>query len=142
MNSLFSVPSHLVPPASDAQKLFDAEKYDEAIVLCKQELAAREQQFPARNAKPPQQAEPGSAIFQYYALTLILVNVYAATAQWKAAKEVLGKYRVRFPQDPWGFEAGAEVTRRDPDVQDRAAVQRAIQLLEGEGQRLRGFGKN
>ena len=138
MKPLFPIPASLVPPASDAQKLFDAEEFDATIALCQRELAALEKQIPARNVKPPQPAEPGSAVFQYYALTVILTNALAARAEWKAAKEALGKYRVRFPKDPWGFEAGAEVTRRDPAVKDQAAVQRAIELLEGEARRLRG----
>ena len=137
MKLLFPLPKPLVAPASDAQKLLDTHKYEDAIALCEQQLAALEKQFPARNTKPPQEAEPGSAIFQYYALTVIVTDAYAATEQWKAAKEALGKYRVRFPQDPWGFEAGAEVTRRDTDVKDPAAVQRAIELLQGEAERLR-----
>jgi len=100
-----------------------------------------EKQFPARKLQTPQTAEAGSAIFQYYALTALLVNALAAQAEWKAAKQALGKYRVRFPRDPWGFEAGAEATRRDPQVQDPAAVARAIELLEGEAQRLRELTK-
>ena len=138
MKPLFPIPSTLVPPASDAQKLLDAEKLDETIAFCQRELAALDKQIPSRSTKPPQQAESGSAVFQYYAQTVILTDALAAMEEWKAAKEALGKYRVRFPKDPWGFEAGAEVTRRDPAVKDRAAVQRAIELLEGEAQRLRG----
>jgi hypothetical protein len=138
MKTLIPIPTSLVPPASDAQTLFDAQNFSETIALCNAELAALEKQFPARNTKSPQKAEPGSAIYQYYALTLILVNALAAADEWKKAKEILGKYRVRFPQDPWGFEAGAEVTRRDLDVKDKAAVQRAVELLEGEATRLRG----
>ena len=57
MKPLFEIPTTLVPPASDAQKLFDAEKFDDAIALCQAELAAREHQFPARNLKLPQEAE-------------------------------------------------------------------------------------
>lgn len=138
MKPLFPIPTNLVPPASDAQTLFDAQKFEDVIVLCTKQLAALEKQFPARSAKPPQQAEPASAVFQYYACTLILTDAFAATENWKDAKQALGKYRVHFPRDPWGFEAGAEVTRRDPDVKDPAAVQRAIELLEGEARRLRG----
>jgi hypothetical protein len=44
---------------------------------------------------------------------------------------------LHFPRDAWGFSAGAAVTRRDPDVKDRAAVLRASELLETEAQRLR-----
>jgi len=137
MSTLFPPPTSLLPPASAAHKLFAAGKYQQAITLCQQELAALDKQVPARSAKPPQTAETGSAAFQYYALTLVLVNALAQVEEWKLAKEALGKYRVRFPRDPWGFEAGAEVTRRDPVVKDKAAVQRAIELLEGEAQRLR-----
>ena len=136
MKPLFSFPNNLVSPALDVQKLFDAKKFHETVALCETELAALEKQIPARNTKPPQQADSGSAVFHYYALTLILVNAFAELQEWKAAKEALGKYRVRFPRDPWGFRAGAEVTRRDPKVQDKAAVQRAIELLEGEAARL------
>lgn len=137
MKPLFPIPASLVPPASDAQKLFAARKFHETVAWCEKELAALEKQIPARNTKPPQRAEPDSAQFQYYALTVIRVNALAELQEWKAAKETLGKYRVRFPQDPWGFRAGAEVTRRDTKVQDKAAVQRAIELLEGEAERLR-----
>jgi hypothetical protein len=138
MKPLFDLPPALVAPASDAQKLFDAQKFYETIALCEKELAALEKQIPARSLHAPQTAEPGSAVFQYYALTVILVNAFAARHEWKAAKEALGKYRVHFPKDAWGFEAGAEITRRDTVVKDKAAVQRAIELLEGEARRLRG----
>ncbi len=136
MKPLFPFPTQLVPPASDAQKLFDAKKFHETVALCEKELAALEKQIPARNNKLPQQADPGAAVFQYYAFTLILVNTLAELQEWKAAKQALGKYRVRFPRDPWGFRAGAEVTRRDTQVKDKAAVQRAAELLEGEAARL------
>lgn len=116
--------------------MFEAKKYHETISLCEKELTALDKKIPARSNKPPQQAEPDSNVFQYYALTLIVVNAYAALQEWKAAKEALGKYRVRFPRDPWGFHAGAEVTRRDPRVKDKAAVERAVELLEGEAERL------
>ncbi len=141
MKPLFPIPTALVPPASDAAKLFDAAKYDETIALCQRQLAALEKQFPARNKIEPPHAEPNSAPFQYYALTVLLVNAFAAQAQWKDAKQALGKYRVHFPRDPWGFEAGAEATRRDTAVNDPAAIARAIELLEGEAQRLRGLTK-
>jgi hypothetical protein len=138
MKPLFDIPPTLGAPASDAQKLFDAQKFHEAIALCEKELAALEKQIPARSPHAPQTAEPGSAVFQYYALTVILVNAFAALHEWKAAKEALGKYRAHFPKDAWGFEAGAEVTRRDTVVKDKAAIARAIELLEGEARRLRG----
>src|SRR5581483_4455965 len=137
MTSLFPVPAQAVGAAANALALFQTGKHPEAIALCQKELAALEKQIPARSNKPPQEAEPGSVVFQYYALTNILVNALAARQEWKAAKQVLGKYRVHFPRDPWGFETGAEVTRRVPNVRDQAAVQRAIELLEGEAQRLR-----
>lgn len=135
MNPLFPPPSNLLPPASDAQKLFDAQKYPDTISFTQENLAALEKQLPAR-ASHAHDAAAGSVAFQYYALTLILVNALAQLEEWKPAKEVLGKYRVRFPRDPWGFRAGAEVTRRDPNVNDQAAVQRAAELLEGEAARL------
>jgi hypothetical protein len=139
MKPLFPIPPALAVPAADAHQLLDAGKPYDAIALCQKELAALEKQIPARSggSKPPQTAEPGSGVYQYYALTLILVNALAQVEEWKAAKEALGKYRVHFPRDPWGFEAGAEVTRRDPQVKDKAAVQRAVELLEGEAARLR-----
>lgn len=136
---IFPLPSRLEPTASAAAQLLNNEKYHETITLCEQELAALEKQnSPARpgRAKPPSAQESASPDHHYYALTLILVDALAALGEWKTAKEVLGKYRVRFPRDPWGFRAGAEVTRRDPVVKDRSAVQRAIELLEGEAERL------
>ncbi|RIK14846.1 MAG: hypothetical protein DCC52_19270 [Chloroflexi bacterium] len=83
MKPLFPLPAALVPPASDAAKLFDAGKYDETIAACHAQLDALEKQFPARNLQTPQTAEAGSAIFQYYALTALLVNALAAQAEWK-----------------------------------------------------------
>lgn len=133
---LFAIPNSMQDAAANAQQLFAAQKFHETAALCEKELAALEKQIPARNTKSPQQADSGSAVFQYYALTLILVNALAELGEWKAAKQVLGKYRVHFPRDPWGFRAGAEVTRRDTQVKDKAAVQRAIELLEGEAARL------
>jgi hypothetical protein len=134
--ALFPMPNPLVGAARDAQQLFDAQEFHETITRCEQELAALDKQLAPRNNARPQNAAPDSAAFQYYALTLILVNALAALQEWKAAKEALGKYRVRFPRDPWGFRAGAQVTRRDRQVKDKAAVQRAIELLEGEAERL------
>lgn len=141
MKPPFPLPAALVPPASVAQKLFAAREFHETISFCEKELAALEKQIPARNTKPPQQAHADSAVFQYYALTLILVNALAELQEWKAAKEALGKYRVRFPRDAWGFRAGAEVTRRDTQVKDKAAVARAIELLEGEAERLENLAR-
>ncbi len=139
MKPLFETPAKLVSPALDAQKLFDAQKFHETVAFCEKELVSLETQIPATRSvrdKSLRDAEPSSAPFQYYALTLILVNALAALQEWKAAKQALGKYRVHFPRDPWGFRAGAEVTRRDPQVKDKAAIQRAIELLEGEAERL------
>lgn len=135
-DQLFPILTSLQDTALDAQKLYDAQKFHETISACQQALAALEKQIPARSNTPPQTLEPGSAVFQYYALTLILVNAFAALQEWKGAKEALGKYRVHFPRDPWGFTAGAQVTRLDPHVHDKAAVERAIELLETEAQRL------
>lgn len=133
---LFAIPNALQGAALNAQKLLDAKKYHETISFCQAELAALDQQLPPRSTKSPRDAEPNSDAFQYYALTLLQVNAFAELQEWKAAKEALGKYRVRFPRDPWGFRVGAEVTRRDTQVKDQAAVQRAIELLDGEADRL------
>lgn len=142
MPPLFPIPSPLQSPALDAGKLFDAQKFHETIAWCEKELAALDKQLPdARSGRvrSPREMDATSASFQYYALTLLLVDAFAEMEEWKPAKEALGKYRVRFPRDPWGFSAGAEVTRRDPHVKDKAAVQRAVELLEGEAERLRGM---
>jgi hypothetical protein len=141
MKPLFPPPPALTAPASDAAKLLDAGKVQEAIALCQKELAALEKSRPTSRKLSPS-ADPASSEYPYYALTLVLVNALAQAEEWKAAKEALGKYRVRYPKDPWGFDAGAEVTRRDPQVRDKAAVQRAVELLEGEAQRLRALEKN
>lgn len=133
---LFPLPDTLQGAAAAAQKQFDAKNFHETLAFCERELAALDKQLAPRSNSLPQNADPNSAPFQYYALTLILVNAFAELHEWKAAKQALGKYRVRFPRDPWGFRAGAEVTRRDPKVQDQAAVQRAAELLEGEAVRL------
>lgn len=140
MTPLFPIPSELPAPARDAEKLFEAKKFHETIAWCDKELAALDKQAPdtrSRREKSPREGEASAVPFQYYALTLLKVNALAELEEWKAAKEALGRYRVHFPRDPWGFSAGAEVTRRDPHVKDRAAVERAIELLEGEAQRLR-----
>lgn len=136
MQPLFPIPTDLQPAALQAQQRFDVGQYRDAITLCEQALAGLETQIPSRNPKLPRDTEPTSSTFQYYALTVILIDAFAALEEWKPAKETLGKYRVRFPRDPWGFSAGAEVTRRDPAVKDKDAIQRAIELLEGEAQRL------
>lgn len=133
---LYPIPAGLEPPAADAAKLYSARKFDDAVAACQEHLAALESGLPARYIKSPRDAAAGSAVYQYYALTLLLTDALVEQGDWKAAKEALGKYRVHFPRDPWGFHAGAEVTRRDPDVKDAAAVRRAIKLLEGEAKRL------
>jgi len=137
MKDLTPLPSNLTGVAAYAAAQYKARKYQETIALCDKELTALAKQIPPKTNKPPQSAEPASGVYQYYALTNILVNALAAVEDWKMAKEALGKYRVRFPRDPWGFEVGAVVTRRDPQVRDKAAVERAAELLDGEAQRLR-----
>lgn len=136
LTPLFTIPKELEAPAAEAANLFRAKKYSECVVMSQEHLAALENQLPPRYIKSPRDAASGSPAYQYYALTLILANALAELNDWKAAKEALGKYRVHFPRDPWGFRAGAEVTRRDPDVKDAGAVRRAIELLEGEAKRL------
>src|SRR5262249_4906529 len=136
MPTLFPIPDILQPPASDVKKLLDAKRYQETVESAERALDALDKKFPMRNLQPPQTQDPASPQYQYYTLTVLLVNAFAAVKEWKAAKEALGKYRVRFPRDPWGFRAGAEVTRRDPAVKDQAAVDRAVELLEGEADRL------
>jgi hypothetical protein len=136
MPTLFTIPPSLVPPASNAQLLYGQDRFAETVAFCQKELGLLETQVPAKSVKLPQQDEPASATYQYFGLTCILVIALAELGRWKVAKEVMGRYRVHFPRDPWGFSLGAEVTRRDPEVKDRAAVQRAAELLETEAQRL------
>jgi hypothetical protein len=136
MPTPFAIPDTLVPPASNAQLLYNANRFEETVAFCQMELALLEKLIPAKSGALPQEDQPSSAPFQYFGLTSILVNALAELERWKAAKEVLGRYRVHFPHDPWGFAIGAEITRRDPQVNDRAAVQRAVELLEVEGKRL------
>lgn len=133
---LEKIPNGLQGAAADAQTLFDSSRFHETISYAQQRLSTLDKKIPPRYAHVPRDAEPDSPVFQYYALTLILVDALAELGEWKAAKEALGKYRVHFARDPWGFRAGAEVTRRDPNVKDKAAVQRAAELLEGEATRL------
>jgi hypothetical protein len=130
------IPNSLVPPASNAQLLFDSSRFEETVAFCQKELAHLELQIPSKSVKRPRQDQLASAPFQYFGLTCILVNALAELRRWKAAKEVLGRYRLHFPRDPWGFTTGAEITRRDPQVRDPAAIQRAAELLEAEGKRL------
>jgi len=133
---LENIPSNLQGAAADANQLFQSKKYHETVTYAQQQLATLEKQIPPRYLRAPREAEPNSSVFQYYALTVILVDALAELEEWKPAKEALGKYRVLFARDPWGFRAGAEVTRRDPQVKDKAAVQRAAELLDGEANRL------
>jgi hypothetical protein len=137
MPTLFPIPSSLLPPASNARLLYDAGRLLETVAFCQKELAHLEKQIPAKSVVLPQRDRPGSGSFQYFGLTCILVNALAGMERWKSAKEVLGRYRMHFPRDPWGFTTGAEITRRDPQVRDRAAVLRAAELLETEGRRLK-----
>ncbi len=142
MPPLFPIPDNLHPPASNAQLLFDQNRFEETVAFCQKELPLLEKQIPAKSVKLPQQDEPRSGSYQYFALTLILVDALARLGRWKAAKEILGKYRVHFPRDAWGYAAGAVVTRGDPDVKDRAAVERAAGLLQQEALRLDGKDKS
>ena len=136
MPILFAIPNSLLPPASNARMLYEASRFEETVAFCQKELERLEKQVPEKSVALPQQGQPPSELFQYFGLTCILVNALAELGRWKAAKEVLGKYRTHFPRDSWGFAAGAEITRRDPLVKDREAVQRAAELLEAEGKRL------
>lgn len=135
-HALEKIPNSLQGAAAEANQLFQSKKYHETVTYAQQQLAALEKKIPARYTLVPRDAEPNSPVYQYYALTVILVNALAELDEWKPAKEALGKYRVHFARDPWGFRAGAEVTRRDPQVKDKAAVQRAVELLDGEATRL------
>jgi hypothetical protein len=136
--NLFPLPTVNDAPASEVYALYTQGKFSDAAELARSELAALEDKVPPRTKKPPQHSDPGGDPYQYYALTVLLVNALAELDDWKAAKEALGKYRVRFPRDPWGFEAGALVQRRDPAFKDKATVDRAADLLEQEARRLRG----
>ncbi len=136
MTPLYAIPAALVPPASNARLLYEQNRVEETVAFCLKELALLETQIPAKSVKLPQQDNPTSAPYQYFVLTCILVDALAELGRWKAAKEAMGRYRMHFPRDPWGFSAGAEVTRRDPKVKDREAVRRAAELLEMEANRL------
>jgi hypothetical protein len=132
----FAIPTELVPPASNARLLYDARRFEETVAFCQKELASLESEIPAKSLKRPDGYDSASGPFQYFGLTCILVNALAELGRWKAAKESLGRYRVHFPRDPWGFAAGAEITRLDPQVRDHSSVKRAAELLEEEGKRL------
>ncbi len=136
MPSLFPIPTPLDPSATVANRFYTAGRFQETIGACEEQLETLEPKLLMRSNKSPSKAEAGSDLARYYALTVLLVNALAGAKEWKMAKEVLGKYRVRFPHDAWGFRAGAEVTRRDPAVKDKAAVERAAELLQGEAERL------
>ncbi len=138
MSAIFMIPPTPAPPASNARLLYDQNRLEEAVAFCQKELPLLEKQIPAKSQKRPEQEELSSASYQYFALTRILIDSLAQLGRWKTAKEALGRYRVHFPRDPWGFAAGAEITRLDPQVQDRAAVQHAAELLEAEARRLEG----
>ncbi len=132
------IPPTPAPPASNARLLYDQNRLEETVAFCQKELPLIEKQIPAKSQKRPEQDEISSASYQYFALTRILVDSLAQLGRWKTAKEALGRYRMHFPRDPWGFAAGAEITRLDPQVQDRAAVRHAADLLEAEARRLEG----
>jgi tetratricopeptide (TPR) repeat protein len=136
MPPLFAPPASLAPPAANAELLYNQDRFEEAVAFCQKELALCAREIPAKSVKRPAEDAPRSPAFQFYALTLILVDALAELERWKAAKEALGKYRAHFPRDPWGFTAGAVIQRRDTAVHDPAAVQRAIELLENEAKRL------
>ncbi len=136
MSALFMIPPTPAPPASNARLLYDQNRLEETVAFCQKELPLLEKQIPAKSQKLPEQEENASASYQYSAVTRILVDSLAQLGRWKSAKEALGRYRMHFPRDPWGYTAGAEITRRDPQVQDRAAVQQAAALLEAEAKRL------
>ncbi len=136
MPSLYKLPDTPHPPASNARLLYDQNRLEEVVAFCLKELPLIARDLPARSQRRPPEEEAASAAFQYFALTAILVDALAELGRWKAAKEALGRYRVRFPKDPWGFSAGAEITARDPEVKDREAVGRAAELLRTEADRL------
>lgn len=136
MPASFPHPELLLPPSSNGMLLFNANRFEETVAFCEKELLHLEKEIPARSVALPQLEPPSSAPFQYFGLTAILVNALAELSRWKNAKEILGRYRTHYPRDPWGYLTGAEVTRRDPQVRDRQAVQRAAELLEAEGKRL------
>ncbi len=138
MPALFNIPPTPLPPASNARLLYDQNRLEETVAFCQKELPLLEKQIPNRSQKRPEQEEPSSPVYQYLALTRILVDSLAQLGRWKSAKETLGRYRAHFPRDPWGFAAGAKVTRLDPQVQDRGAVAQAADSLEAEARRLEG----
>ncbi len=138
MPSVFAIPPTPLPPASNARLLYDQNRLEEAVAFCQKELPLLEKQIPAKSQKLPEQDEPASGPYQYYALTMVLVDSLAQLGRWKTAKEALGRYRTHFPRDPWGYTAGARITRLDSQVRDRAAVEDAASLLEEEARKLSG----
>jgi hypothetical protein len=131
-----AIPADLMPPASNARLLYDAHRFEETVAFCQKEIGSLEKEIPARAVKRPVHGDPAAPQYQYFGLTCVLVNALAELGRWKAAKEALGRYRMHFPRDPWGFTVGAKITRLDPDVKDHTAVARAAELLETEGRRL------
>ncbi len=138
---LFTLPNTMVPPASNARLLYDQARLEETVAFCQKELPLIEKEMPAKSQKRPQEEDPASGPYQYFALTAVLVDSLAQLGRWKTAKEALGRYRAHFPRDPWGYTVGAMVTRRDPEVKDREAVREAAEMLEAEAMRLEGKGK-
>ncbi len=136
MQPLVDIPSKLEPPASNAQLLYGQGRFEETVAFCQKELPLLEKQIPGKSNKVAAQEPPESAAFQYFGLTAILVDSLAQLGRWKAAKEALGRYRMHFPRDPWGYSLGARVMQRDSEVKDREAVQEAVDLLEQEARRL------
>lgn len=116
--------------------LYDQNRLEETVAFCLKELPLISRDLPQKSQKRPENEEPSSPAFQYLALTAILTDALAQLGRWKAAKEALGRYRTRFPKDPWGFTAGAEITAQDPDFNDREAVDRAVEMLRAEAERL------
>ena len=138
MPPLITIPPTPLPPASNARLLFDQHRLEETVAFCQKELPLLEKEIPAKSQKLPEQEDPSAAPYQYYALNCLLVEALAELGRWKPAKEALGRYRTHFPRDPWGYTLGADITRRDPAVKDRSAVEHAADLLEAEGRRLAG----
>ncbi len=138
MPNIIEIPATHVPPASNARLLYDQGRLEETVAFCQKELPLLERQLPTKSQRVPSEEQPDSAPYQYHALTAILVDAECQLDRWKAAKETLGRYRVRFPRDPWGYNVGATVTRRDPEVKDREAVSHAAGMLEEEARRLEG----
>ncbi len=138
MPNLFTLPTTTVPPASNARLLYDQGRLEETVAFCQKELPVIEKEMPAKSTKRPVDEDTSSPSYQYYALTAILVDALAQLERWKTAKEALGRYRAHFARDPWGYTVGAEVTVRDPNVKDRAAVAEAAETLRDEAKRLEG----